>query len=270
MNHQTALKNDRDVRHSVVPIFKCSSGNGIAPEQVASAVLVLIRSRYFLLTAAHAVVKTIDLRKYVIPSNHGFIKVGPFTNNETLDLAFCSLSSNQIADLAKPFSPLLSDQICLSRQPLRPALLSVFGCPISKSRPTAGPGKQSKLWIYRCAVVADATRHVNESVDAETHILLEFDVKNAFDSSSVKSVTAPYPKGVSGGGIFAFPVDHESSVDWSLPKLIGIFHTFRQPSKIAIGSRIWPMYDALLGSLESARGMLSGISTDVPRDKDHA
>jgi hypothetical protein len=267
MNHQTALTNDRDVRHSVVPIFKCSSGKGIAPVQVASAVLVSIRKSYFLLTAAHAVVKPVDSQKYAIPSNHGFIQVGPFTNNETLDLAFCSLSSHQIADLAKPYSPLFSDQICLSRQPLKPALLSFWGYPISKSGTAAGSTKTSELNSYR-AMVADATRHENERVDAGTHILLEFDVKKAFDLSSGQSVTAPYPKGVSGGGIFTFPVGHELSVDWSLPKLIGIFHTFRQPSKIAIGSRIWSMYDALLGSLESARGMLAGISTDVPRDKD--
>lgn len=66
----------------------------------------------------------------------------------------------------------------------------------------------------------------------------------------------PSLKGSSGGGIFAWPPGAELSDDWSLPRLVGVVHSFKEKEGLIIGTTLVPVLAAIgLGRMKGFGGI---------------
>ena len=76
-------------------------------------------------------------------------------------------------------------------------------------------------------------------LEPKLHIAIRFRLRKAEHGTSELRKMAPYPRAMSGGGIFAWPKSpHDTE---KLPKrypLVGIFHTFDAKRSLMIGTRI--------------------------------
>jgi hypothetical protein len=76
------------------------------------------------------------------------------------------------------------------------------------------------------------------------------------DPDTFKKYPTPSLRGVSGGGIFAWPKGEEFSDDWNLPKLVGLMHSFREKDGLIIGSTLLPIVSAIqLGRMKRFGGV---------------
>ena len=95
-----------------------------------------------------------------------------------------------------------------------------------------------------------------EGLDPESSIVIHFHKKRAVDRLTGKSINPVAHSGVSGGGIFAWPLGHELSEDWSVPELVGIFHTYDQSKGLMIGTPLWVLAMAVqLGQMKDFGGV---------------
>jgi hypothetical protein len=73
---------------------------------------------------------------------------------------------------------------------------------------------------------------------------------------TLETFPTPGLKGISGGGIFAWPRGSEISGDWSLPRLVGIIHTFKEREGLIIGTTLLPVLAAIgLGRMKGFEGI---------------
>lgn len=85
--------------------------------------------------------------------------------------------------------------------------------------------------------------------------MVRFNRKKVVNPETEEIYTAPGLKGVSGGGIFAWPKDKPFHCEWHERKLIGIFHTYKEREKIMIGSTLVSFLAALtLGHMKGFGG----------------
>ena len=103
-----------------------------------------------------------------------------------------------------------------------------------------------------------AQQHVYDSLglSSDVNIVIHFSKKRAVDPDTFDKYPTPSLKGVSGGGIFAWPKGEELSDDWNLPKLIGLIHSFREKDGLIIGSTLLPVIAAIqLGRMKKFGGV---------------
>jgi len=76
-------------------------------------------------------------------------------------------------------------------------------------------------------------------LDPEVHIAFRFSLRKALEGNSDLRKTAPHPRAMSGGGIFAWPTSPDGLK--KLPNrfpLVGIFHSYDARRSLMIGTRI--------------------------------
>ena len=116
------------------------------------------------------------------------------------------------------------------------SVVSVVGYPASKSKKKSNSFK-SEMFYYR-GVAATGNVYASLELSPTTSTVIHFSKKRAVKHETREKFIPPSPNGVSGGALFAWPKGYELSQDWTLPQLVGIFHTFKQNEGLMIGSNL--------------------------------
>jgi hypothetical protein len=131
----------------------------------------------------------------------------------------------------------------------------VSGYPASKSGKTAEGIHRSEIFSFR-GVAAEHHLYDSLGLDPKFNIILHFSKKRAVDPKTFERYSTPSLKGVSGGGIFAWPKGQELSDDWKLPKLVGLMHTYKEKDGLIIGTTLLSVVGAvLLGRMKGFGGV---------------
>ena len=112
--------------------------------------------------------------------------------------------------------PLPFDRCVLFRDETETSVCSVYGYPVSRSKQSKGE-YQSETATYR-GVFAEPSVYDELGLSQDHHLVMRFHRKRAV-SNDGKRFNPIHPRGVSGGGMFAWPPSFELSQDWTVPKL---------------------------------------------------
>ena len=252
-----------DPYDSLVPVFlRTEIPNQMV--QVATAVFVEILGEPFLLTAAHVTDKS-KLGELLVPTEeafepiHGYkayIDLLPETerNDDTTDIAYYRLSTEFASLLARVFRIMRPDRRQLIRSAHEFAMYSASGYPASKAKKD-GDQRSSEIFSFRGSVAGtDVYEKLNLSPD--NSIVIHFQRKQAVDPNDFQPTPTPGLSGISGGAIFAWPRGQELLNDWSLPKMVGLVHTYRERDGLIIGTTMLPVLAAItLGRMKGFGGV---------------
>ncbi|QGG77089.1 hypothetical protein [Pseudomonas syringae] len=252
-----------DPQEALVPIFVESRDSGRI-QQVGTGIFLELQEKPFLFTAAH-VTDTMHSGQLMVPNSDGLVEIEgymacvdlpPEENREDdpIDIAYYRLSTNFAKSMLAHFKPLPQSRCEIIRSALDLGICSIYGYPVSKARQN-GDHFSSETASYR-GVVAEERTYQELGLFADSSIVVHFKKKNAISSESGKKINPLSPRGVSGGGIFAWPESHELSNDWSLTRLVGIFHTYKESKGLMIGTHLAPLIAAIqLGQMKDFGGI---------------
>ncbi len=251
-----------EVDKALVPLFiETEIPKGV--KQIGSGVFLEFQSEPFLFTAAH-VTDELKEGRLLVPTVNGLCEIDGylahvdllpemFREDDTLDMAYYRLSSQFASELCFDFFP-LQKKVEIIPSALELGVVSVVGYPASKSK-RKGKLHRSELAYYR-GVAAEKEVYDQYDLSPEHHVIVKFNHKNTVSPITEKKVNSPSPRGVSGGAMFAWPDGHEISTDWSLPKLVGIFHTYKKKEGLLIGSSVISYASAtMLGKMKGYGGV---------------
>jgi hypothetical protein len=253
-----------NVDKSIVPIYiRTEIPKRIV--QIGTAVFVDFQNMPFLFTAAH-VTDDMENGALLVPTSEGLLEIDGYTAfidrppeisraDDTVDMAYIRLSSEFACKLCYHFFPLPQEmsQILASSEEL--SIVSVVGYPASKSKKKAN-GYKSELYYFRGVA---ARKDIYDSLDLcpTTSTVIHFSSKRTVNPNTTDRVTPPSPNGMSGGAIFAWPAGYELSDDWTKPKLVGIFHTYKKNDGLMIGSNLINFVGATtLGKMKKFDGVV--------------
>ena len=231
--------------------------------QVGTGVFLDFQSEPFLFTAAH-VTDNLQHGTLLAPTVNGLSPIDGYLahidlppevsrNNDRVDMAYYRLDTNFARELCYNFSPLVN-KVELIKSSLELGVVSVVGYPVSKSK-KKGNIFNSELVHYR-GVTADQKIYNKYGFSSENNIIIHFNKKNVVRPKTGEKYNPPSPRGVSGGAIFSWPYGNEWSQDWSIPKLVGIFHSYKEKDGIMIGSSLIPYVSAtMLGRMKGYDGV---------------
>lgn len=235
-----------DVTQSLVPIFI----ETVVPKQIkqiGTGVFLIFNSEHFLFTAAHV---TDDLKngKLLVPTVYGLTEIEGYIahldippefsrNDDTIDMAYYRLRTEFSRLLCTQFTP-LKNQIQIMETSLNLGVLSVVGYPVSKAK-KKGNVYSSELAFYR-GVAGEESLYTKHNFLTDQNLIINFHNKRAVSPENGLRVNPPSPRGVSGGAIFAWPYGYELSQDWSVPKLVGILHSYKEKEGLFIGTTLLP------------------------------
>jgi len=249
-----------DPYDSLVPVFlRTEIPKRIA--QIGTAIFCDIWDQPFLLTAAHV---TDDLKNgtLLVPVKGGLSPIEGYMahidlppdlsrNDDSVDIAYYRLSMEFAHLLAHNFMPLPQSRKEIIRSACELTVCSASGYPASKSKKNADGAFSSDIFSFR-GTVASTETYERLKLSPEQSIVIEFSKKRALHPGTMDKFPTPSLKGISGGGIFAWPIGEEVSQDWSLPRLVGIVHTFKEHEGLIIGTTLLPMLAALtLGRMKN-------------------
>lgn len=253
-----------DPYDALVPVFLETQGpNRVS--QIGTAIFVELHGEPFLYTAAHVtddrkvgrlLVPTAD-RLEPIDGYMAYIDLPPEVcrREDDTDIAYYRLSSEFAATLCHNFRPLPQARCELIKSAMGLTACSVSGYPASKSGKTPDGAHRSEVFSFRGVA---AQQHVYDSLglSSDLNIVIHFSKKRAVHPDTFEKHPTPSLKGVSGGGIFAWPRGEELSEDWNLPKLIGVVHSFREKDGLIIGTTLLPVITAVqLGRMKKFGGI---------------
>ncbi|QKI90125.1 hypothetical protein [Thiomicrorhabdus xiamenensis] len=253
-----------DPKDAVVPIFAKEKYSGKI-QQIGTGIFIDFQGKPFLYTAAH-VTDNSHSGELMIPTRFGiepidgymaYIDLPPEVKrqDDAIDIAYYRLSTNFASSMMIHFKPFPQSRIKLIKSSLESGVCSVYGYPISKGKKRKGK-YESESATFR-GVAASSDVYTKLGLSEETNIIIHFHKKRAVSPESGQKINPISPKGISGGGIFLWPYGHELSNDWSLPKLIGIFHTYKKSEGLMIGTNLIPVLSAIwLGEMKGFGGVI--------------
>ncbi|MBT9461361.1 MAG: hypothetical protein IV084_06830 [Rugosibacter sp.] len=182
--------------------------------QIGTAIFVELHGKPFLYTAAH-VTDAMKHGELLIPTITGLSPIDGYVayidlppeirrTEDSTDIAYYRLSSEFARELCHQFQPLPQNrrELILNAQEL--TVCSASGYPASKSGKTNEGAYYSEIFSVR-GVVADEETYSSLSLSPEQSIVIHFSKKEAIDPETGKSLPTPSLRGISGGGIFAWP-----------------------------------------------------------------
>ena len=263
----TILHNPKeyDPYNSIVPIY-IETEIPKRTMQIGTGIFLDFRNTPILLTAAHV---TDDLKngELLVPTRDGLRPIEGYMahidlppeiprSEDNVDIAYYRLSSNFATLMCFEFWPLPPTKIEIIPTALKLSVCSITGFPSSKSKKNNEGTHTSNIFSYR-GVLASQETYKEHSLRPEQNILINFNRKNAVSPEDMNKVVPPSPKGLSGGAIFAWPDGEEISEDWTLPKLVGIFHSYKQNSGLMIGTSLISVVAAItLGEMKNYDGVV--------------
>jgi hypothetical protein len=253
-----------DPYNSIVPIFiETKIPKRII--QIGTGVFIDFHDTPFLITAAH-VTDELKNGELLVPTRDGLSPIEGYMahidlppdiprSDDNIDIAYYRLSSNFVALMCHEFWPLPPTKIELITSAQELSTCSIVGFPSSKSKKNNDGVHTSNIFTYR-GVRASEKEYKDHNLNPEQSILINFNRKNSISIESKNKILPPIPKGVSGGAIFAWPYGDEISEDWNIPKLVGIFHTYKQKNKLMIGTSLISFVAAMtLGEMKNYDGV---------------
>jgi hypothetical protein len=234
-------------------------------QQVGSAIFIEQNSEPFLITAAHV---TDDLKRgeLLVPTADGLSPIEGYMahidlpleisrTDDEIDIAYYRLTSDFSARLTHHFSPLPQTRREIIPTALNLRVCSASGYPSTKGKKNNDGVFSSEIFSFR-GVAATQEIYDRLSLSPENNIVIQFSKKRAVNPEDGKPFPGPSLKGISGGGIFAWPAGSEISSDWNLPTLIGIVHSFKEREGLIIGTTLLPLLAAIsLGRMKGFDGM---------------
>ncbi len=209
------------VRRATIPLLVHRRGHA-APELLASGVLLAVRGRVYILTAAHIVeglgrnILCIELDERIIQIRHeGYRtplpKSGTYVD-DPVDAAVFPAPDEAIASLLTR---------CATLEDLYPVdnahdvAYAVYGFPLKRSSRSGGILRTD----YRCMTIGGLPIDIYDRLDRrpDVHILME---KQKRVSTVAGMIPQPAATGMSGCGVWILPAHHKSILP---PKLAGIF-----------------------------------------------
>jgi len=221
--------------------------------QIGTAVFFHINEEPFLITAAHVIDQSL-VGTLLVPCREEFSPIDGYLVSidlppeasrakDNIDIACYRLSKRFSTKLSLNFAPLPQNRSELFLPVHELTVCSAAGYPASKSKKN-GATHSSEIYAFRGLTAKEST-YKELGLSVEENIVIHFHKKRAVHPESGQAFPTPGLKGISGGGIFAWPRGAELSDDWSLPKLVGIVHTFREKEGLIIGSTLLPVITAV-------------------------
>lgn len=255
---------DFDPYDALVPVFlETKTPNRIA--QIGTGVFVELHGDPFLYTAAH-VTDDHKLGHLLVPTATGLEPIDGYMayidlpaeisrREDDTDIAYFRLSSEFASALCHHFKPLPQARCELIESTTELTVCSASGYPASKSGKTADGAHRSEIFSFR-GVAAQQQVYDSLGLSSDDNIVIHFSKKRAVDPDTLEKYPTPSLKGVSGGGLFAWPKGEELSDAWNLPKLIGLMHSYREKDGLIIGSTLLPVITAIqLGRMKNFGGV---------------
>ncbi len=252
-----------DPEQSLVPLFGESKHNS-SLQHIGTGIFVEFMSQPFLFTAAH-VTDNLQHTRLMVPGFDGIHPIegyvgyvdllpGQSRNEDHIDVAYYRLSTLCSRSLCTHFRPLPQSRCRLVLNSLELGVCSIYGYPASRFKRN-GNAYSSETSTYR-GVAGSAEDYEAEGLSPKTSVIVHFHKKRAVSRESGKRINPISPRGVSGGGIFAWPQGQELSEDWSLPELVGIFHTYKESKGLMVGTPLISIAAAIqLGKMKNFGGV---------------
>lgn len=252
-----------DPYDSLVPVFLSTE----IPKrviQIGTAIFRELQGKPFLLTAAHV---TDELRNgtLLVPTEAGLSPIEGYMAhidlppeisrlNDNVDIAYYRLSTQFAIQLSYHFKPLPQNRSEVIRSAHELTVCSASGYPASKGKKNDGT-YSSEIYSFR-GIIAQQETYDRLDLDPEQAIIIHFHKKRAVHPETKRAFPTPSLKGTSGGGIFSWPHGAEISNDWSLPRLVGIIHTFKEREGLIIGTTLLPVLAAIsVGRMKNFGGV---------------
>lgn len=253
-----------DPYNSLVPIF-LETELPQRLQQMGTAIFIEQNSEPFLITAAHV---TDDLRhgELLVPTIDGLSPIEGYVahvdlppefsrNDDEIDIAYYRLTSSFAARLAHHFSPLPQGRREIIKTALELSVCSASGYPATKGKKSSEGVFSSEIFSFR-GVAAPQEIYDQLELSPASNIVIQFSKKRAVSPKDGTPFPGPSLKGISGGGIFAWPAGSEISDDWNRPKLVGIVHSFKEKEGLIIGTTLLLLLTAIsLGRMKGFNGV---------------
>jgi hypothetical protein len=229
---------------ALCPIFLLNNFKG-SLIQIGTGVLIDISDITFLLTAAHV----IDEMKYgdiLIPTNAGLKSLeGTFSYLETpnkktrakdkLDIGYFKLETNFARSLHNDLNVINIDDIVFLDDATQSVIYTFAGYPSSKTK-TRSNFAQSEPYYYSGYSV-EKEIYSKYGYNPNFHIIVKFRRHSSVTAIGEKYFP-PFPRGISGGGIYVWPEEFQGQLIPTGRKLVGIVHTYKQDEGLLIGTNI--------------------------------
>lgn len=222
-------------------------------EQIGSGVLIHIKDKTFLLTAAH-VTDWMEVGYLCVPTDDGINEItghyaslltptGLNRNADKLDMAYFLLSNELAIKLGSYFYILKREEYWLTDNLLDGDVYTFTGYPLSKAKVVSDNVYTSEMFSYT-GEAAVKRKYKSLKFNAESNIIINFRIKKAIDLYSGKKRMPPHPRGISGGAIFRWPKCHGDSFERNL---VGIGHRYLSKHNCLVGTKI-PMYFSFIAA----------------------
>ncbi len=252
-----------DPYDSLVPVF-LEAEIPKRVHQIGTAIFRELWGEPFLFTAAH-VTDELESGILLVPTAEGLSPIDGYMAHidlppevsrldDTVDIAYYRLSTEFAAQLSHHFKPLPQGRGEVIRSSHELTVCSAYGYPASKSKKN-GDTFSSEIYSFR-GVIAQQETYERFNLSPEQAIIIHFHKKCAVHPETLDAFPTPSLKGSSGGGIFAWPPGAELSDDWSLPRLVGVVHSFKEREGLIIGTMLLPLLAAItLGRMKNFGGI---------------
>jgi len=252
-----------DPYDAIVPVFgESQRGEGFT--HVGTGVFIELQSQPFLLTAAHV---TDNLKHsqlwvpahdsiYPIQGYVGYVDLLPeqVRSDDPVDVAYYRLDSRFARGMLELFKIWPQTRCELIVNSLELGVCSVCGMPASRFKRSGGVYSSETASVR--GIAAPAEDYERESLSPEQNIIVRFHKKRAVSKETGKRMNPVHPRGMSGGGIFAWPPGYELSDDWSIPKLVGVFHSYKESKGLLIGTPLISVLTAaMVGEMKGFGGV---------------
>jgi hypothetical protein len=249
------------------PLFRATRHG--EPELVASCVLLRIGDHRFLISAAHCFdepdtevsqlwvggagrmveVSGVEMRTSSSSSNS--------RANDRYDVAFISLSAAAVSKL-EGCEFLTLEDLDLNDLVTPDNAYLLFGYPWRRSRLVREETRVHYEALFYAGRPVSSSSHAVIGTNADTHYLIGFRRDRVFGECGY--VTAPIPRGVSGGGLWRF---HSiAGIDPVQPqrtdRLVGIFIEYRSEHDTLIATRIRVVLNLILQLYPELQSLIDG------------
>jgi hypothetical protein len=255
---------ESDPYDSLIPVFLETE----IPKRVVQIGTAIFRELWgepFLFTAAHV---TDELKNgtLLVPTAVGLSPIDGYMAHidippefsrldDSIDIAYYRLSTKFAIQLSLHFKPLPQGRGDIIRSAHELTVCSASGYPASKGKKNVDGALSSEIFSFR-GVIADKDTYDRLNLSPDQAIVIHFHKKRAVHAGTMGAFPTPSLKGISGGGIFAWPPGAELSDDWSLPRLVGIVHTFKEREGLIIGTTLLPVLAAItVGRMKNFEGV---------------
>jgi len=243
---KVSLMRNRLYRH-VCPIFDVNEKGELS--QYGSSVLLKIDTKYFLITAAHVIAPSkrsiqylwgasgeVPLKSMVQGSIHITSSSLDDHNDDKVDLAHVQLLDDA-PTILNQFSFLNIRDIELTDLVSETKTYITIGYPLSLTKPRYKQPILDQRYLFHMSGIANESIYKELNVPYQAYLAVIYDRNKVVDSSGYYK-KAPYPKGISGGGILAFPNKPPSDIESEIGKLVGIVLAYQAANNIILGIKI--------------------------------